>query len=78
MLASCDGPPKCNNCPETSAHPCLLLEWMGFLTGIEALAEREARANGQPYQRCPDDVLSETARLAAASGMRPRTSTRRS
>ena len=72
MQTVCDGPPTCRACLETSAQPCLVLEWMGFLRGIEHLAEREATARGQAYQRCPDERLREIAVLAATQGRHPR------
>ena len=72
MQITCERRPDCPPCPDASPCACLVLEWMTFLTGIEHLAEREARAGGRSYERCPDERLREIALLAAAQGRHPR------
>lgn len=77
MNAACTGPPSCEACTGMPRRPCLVLEWMAFLDGIERLAEQEAKAMGQIYHRCSEERLREIAMQAASRGIHPRATTAR-
>jgi hypothetical protein len=61
--------------PAKILSPRLLLEWMAFLKGSEDLAARDAGARGQPFHRCPDDLMRATAEYVTAHGLRPQATT---